>query len=379
MRSVGIELAMAHGIRNGQIGVLVLTVSSRTSLLLLVELVVEEQVLVILCEPALVGVGGTVVGCAGQLGGHGAAVNVDNGEGILVVVEANLAALEITLGSVVDDALSVVGVAVVGNTAGVLGTGRVGDVNHPQTGAALEAVLGADGGNEVRLLVGDNVVAAAKLGKVRRQVVADAEGLGALRVDLEQLLEVKDLQAVVGGLGANVGKVANDLDVAPDGLNRLGGQAANVRQAAVLADLDKGGAVRLTEEGKLASRARGPTPNVVALARAAADVLVAEEALEVDILALVLAGLAVGAGRGARLLVPVEVEDAVGALLLALALLAVLNDRHGQRVGSAAGLQGLGVVGRGLDLLGNGPGGEGTEEERSKGLHDDCWEDQKEF
>ena len=224
-------------------------VSSRTSLLLLVKLVVEQQVLVVVAQrPALVGVGGTVVGGAGELAGHRAAVDVDDGEGVLVVVEADLLVLVGDLGALVDDALGVVDVAVGGDAAGVLGTARVGDVDHPETTAALEVDGGADGGDEVRLLVGDDVVAGAEAGEVGGQVAAGGPGRGVRRVGGAELGEVEDLEAVVGGLGADVGVVADDLDVAPDGGDGLRGQTADVPQAAVRLDLDEGSAVGLAEE-----------------------------------------------------------------------------------------------------------------------------------
>ena len=90
-------------------GVLVL---SGASLLLLVELVIEQQVLVVLGDPALVGVGGTIVGGAAELARHSATSDVDDGQSILVVVEAELLVLVLGHGALVDDALSVVDVAV---------------------------------------------------------------------------------------------------------------------------------------------------------------------------------------------------------------------------------------------------------------------------
>ena len=228
-------------------------VSGRASLLLLVKLVVEEEVLVIVRYHTLMSIGSTIVGGAGQLPGHGAAVNVDDGEGILVEVEADLLALVLDLGATVDDALGIVDIAVGRNAASVLGALGVAHVDHPQAGTALESVLGADGNDEVRLFVGDNVVAAAEAVEMGSQVILDAEGGGLLGVDLEQLGQVEDLEAVAFGLRADVGVVANDLDVTPDGVVSLGGQATQVRKAAVLLDLDKGSAVGLSNQSKLAA------------------------------------------------------------------------------------------------------------------------------
>src|SRR5688572_11398865 len=88
-------------------------VSGRAVSLLLIELVIEEQVAVVISgSPALVGVGSTVVGGAGELPGQGTARDVDDGQGILVVVEADLLAAVLGLGTLVDDALGVVDVAI---------------------------------------------------------------------------------------------------------------------------------------------------------------------------------------------------------------------------------------------------------------------------
>lgn len=199
-------------------------VGGRASHLLLVKLVVEEQVLVVVAErPALVRVGGTIVCGAGDLAGHGAAADVNNGEGILVVVEANLLVLIGRHGSLVEDALSVMGVAIRGHAAGVLRAGRVGHVNHPEATTALEVDLGADGDDEIRLLVGDDVVAGTEAGKVGGEIAAGGVGRRVLRVSGPELGEVEDLETVVRGLGTNVGVVANDLDVAPDGCDGLSG------------------------------------------------------------------------------------------------------------------------------------------------------------
>lgn len=206
-------------------------------------------------QPALVRVRRAVVRRARELRRHRAPVDVDDRQGVLVVVEADLLALVRRLGAPVDDALRVVDVAVVGNAARVLRPLRVRDVDHPEAGTALEAVLGADGDDEVRLLVHDDVVAGAETGEVGGQVLAHAVGGRVLGVGLPELGQVEDLQAVVGRLGADVGVVADDLDVAPRGGHGLGGEAAGVLEAAVLENLNEGGAVRLAQERVLAPRA----------------------------------------------------------------------------------------------------------------------------
>jgi hypothetical protein len=155
-----------------------------------------------------------------------------------------------------------VSVAVGGDAAGILGTGRVGDVNHPETTTALESSLSTDSDDEVGLLVGDNVVAGPEAGEVSLQVVAGGVGRRVLGVSREELGEVKDLETVVGGLRADVGVVANDLDVAPDGSDGLGGQTTDVGQAAIGVDLNEGSAVGLAEESELAAGGGSPACRV---------------------------------------------------------------------------------------------------------------------
>jgi hypothetical protein len=72
----------------------------------LVEFVVEEEVLLLLVdEPALVGVGGADVGGRGDLDGVLLVGDVGNGQGVLVVVEADLVASVLLVRALVDDAL----------------------------------------------------------------------------------------------------------------------------------------------------------------------------------------------------------------------------------------------------------------------------------
>ena len=83
----------------------------------LVELVVEEEVRLVLGDPALVGVVDVVVAGAAELLGVGLVRHVDDGQRVLVVVKADLAALELDVRPAVRDALVVVGVAVLVDAA----------------------------------------------------------------------------------------------------------------------------------------------------------------------------------------------------------------------------------------------------------------------
>lgn len=212
--------------------------------------------MVIAESPALVGVGSTIVGGAGDLTGHRTAVDVNDGEGILVVVEADLLVLVGSHGALVDDALSIVGVAVGGDAASVLRPTGVGYINHPETTTALKADLGSDSDDEIRLLVGDNVVAGAKASEVGSEVAGNGIRGRVRRIGGAELGQVEDLKTMASCLGADVGEVANDFDVTPDGSDGLCRKAADVDQAAICLDLNKRSAIGLTQEGVLLAGAR---------------------------------------------------------------------------------------------------------------------------
>lgn len=236
-----------------------------TVLLLLIQLVVQEQVLVVLSHPALVRVGGSVVRGPGELAWLCAAGNIDNCEGVLVEVEANLAIPVGQLRPLVNHALGVMNVPVVSDAAGVLGLARVGHIDHPQTTGALEGPRGTHGDDGVSSLASHDVVTAAEASEACGQArIADgsAVGRGVGWVGGAELGEVEDLQAVVRGLGANVGVVLDDLDVAPRGGDGLRGQAADIGQGAIGVDPDKGRTVRLADDAVLlSSRGVRPTCN----------------------------------------------------------------------------------------------------------------------
>lgn len=114
------------------------------------------------------------------------------------------------------------------------------------------------------------------------------------------------------------------------------------------------------------------TPDVVANAGAAAHVLVAEEAHQVQAAALVLAGLAVDARGGSRGLVAVHVEATGGDVLFVLRHLLLAQHRHLDGVGCRVRLEELRVELRSVDLFGHGrPRQRGEEDGGDAGLHGD--------
>ena len=90
---------------------------------------------------------------------------------------------------------------------------------------------------------------AADAGVEGCQVGGGVEGFGGVG-DGEELGEVEDLHAVVGGFGADVGVGPDYFDVSPDGAGGLCGQTADVFEGAAFEDLDEGGAVCLADEGE---------------------------------------------------------------------------------------------------------------------------------
>lgn len=206
------------------------------------------------------GVSGALVGGARDDGRLGLIGDVVDGEGVLVVREAELLAVVLSVGASVDGALGIVGVAILSGASGVDGVLGVRDIDHVET---TGAELAADGDDGVGGLGAHDVVGAAEASEVG-DVGLDGEGLG-LAADAEELLEVEDLETVALGLGTDVGVVLDDLDVAPKGVVGLDGETTNVLDAAVAEDLDEGGTVNLTDDTELAAIARSPTPDVVTL------------------------------------------------------------------------------------------------------------------
>src|SRR5215212_2891749 len=117
------------------------------------------------------------VGRARELQGRGLVRRVNDGERVLVRVEANLATAVLNVGAAVDDALTLVDVAVVVHAAREGGRGRVAHVNHVQAAAARGRRAGAcvhvGRAARVRLAPGDVEVAG---------LFVDGDGVGAAEV-----------------------------------------------------------------------------------------------------------------------------------------------------------------------------------------------------
>lgn len=121
----------------------------------------------------------SVAGC-GDDGGSGLVSDVVDGEGVLVVTIADIAASVPGVRSAVDQALGIVDIAITRGTAGGRGASRVRQVDEDQSRPALiSAWLCADCNGKVLLLKGDNIVGATSRKAVKeRDVAGGAERLG---------------------------------------------------------------------------------------------------------------------------------------------------------------------------------------------------------
>jgi len=92
----------------------------------LVKFVVKEQeALVVSCDPALMCVGGTSIGSPGDDLDIRLVRHIVDGEGVLVITEANLLVTILAIGSLVDDALGIMDITIRSNAAGGNGFSRV--------------------------------------------------------------------------------------------------------------------------------------------------------------------------------------------------------------------------------------------------------------
>ena len=264
-------------------------------LVLLVQLVVEQDVLVpvALGPPALVHVRGAGVGQLGEDLGRGLAVlggGVIDGDGVLVVTDADVAATVAAVRAIVGHALGIVHVAVLAGTAGGTGVCGVLEVDVLQAGAAgLVAGLGADSNGVLIVPVDDNVVGAADGEGVAEQtceVLLGVKDLGALGVERQELVEVEDLDVVANGLGADDNVVVQDTDLAPAGADGvLCREAAEVLDLALLGDLDESSSAELADDTELTSVLGSPTPGRGSTTLGTTDISVVREVVEVHVVA----------------------------------------------------------------------------------------------
>jgi hypothetical protein len=268
----------------------------------LIVLIVHDEVLLPLLveDSTLVSVLNTLVTGDGEDGGVGLVGDIVDGEGVLVVAVADVAADVLGVGTAVDEALGVVDVAVLLGAADAGGLGGVLQVEEDEATKAVDITgTRADRGTPLGLLVDDDVVGGAdgELVEETGEVAAgELDGLVALlEVDGEELLEVEDLDTVTLELGADDDVVLVATDLLPQGAGSRGddgGQEAEDLDAALGQNLDERGAVVLAVGDELTARLGvDPTPGARASAElgvgaGGAELGVVDEVVEVDVLAL---------------------------------------------------------------------------------------------
>jgi len=241
---------------------------SGTDSFLLVKLVVQEDVLVpvALSPPSLMAVGGTGVGEGGDDLRGGVAVlhgGVVDGHGVLVVADADVAAAELAVGTVVGNTLGIVYISVLASTTGRGWLARVLEVDVLETSlAGLVSGLGTDSEDVLVVPVNNNVVGAAdgQFVEQTNEVGLGIECLRCLWVDSQKLLHVEDLNVVTNGLGADDDIVVQDTDLAPSRPNTLCGEATHVLDLTILEDLNERSTGELAYDTEFAAIASGPAP-----------------------------------------------------------------------------------------------------------------------
>jgi len=242
----------------------------------LVELIAEQDVFVVLGQPALVSIGRARVACGTDQGGVRRIGDVDDGEGVLVETEGDFLAGELRVRADVRDDLGVVGVPVCGKGAEGRRVGRVADVHDVQS--AGEGV-GAHPVGPTDFGVDDDVVCVAEPG-VDRVGLEGHRGVG----DAAELGQIDDLHAVAAGLGDDEGVVGVDLDVPPQGARRFGGHVGHEERVEGVGNVDEGGPVRPAHDHVLRAVDRvHPAPDVVGFS--AAQLVERHEGHQVDVLA----------------------------------------------------------------------------------------------
>lgn len=210
-------------------------------------------------------------------------------QGVFVVAIADVTAEVLLVRATVDNALSIVSVAILRRAAsleGLVGVFHVDEDGTTSTSVVAAGAAAAANGNSVaELLVGNNVVGAAgdTIGEVHpANISPDVEGLGVPWAQLEQLLHVEELDAVAGALRSDNQGIPDLLDLAPNDGVIVGGQTTEVFELTFLGDLSEGSAVGLANGNKFsATLLVCPTPAATALTDGITKLRVGLEVVEV--------------------------------------------------------------------------------------------------
>lgn len=180
-------------------------------------------------------------------------------------------------------------VAVLRGATSLVRLSRVIDVDENgatgTSGVATNAATTANSNGVIELLVGNDVVRAARnaVGDVHpANILLDVEGLGVLGAELEQLLHVEELDTVANTLRSDDQSVSDLLDLAPDDTVVAGGKTSEVFELTLLGHFCEGGTVGLANGNELPTGALvSPAPATGAFTNSITELGVGLEVVEV--------------------------------------------------------------------------------------------------
>lgn len=212
----------------------------------------------------------------------------------LVVAVANITTLVSYIWSAVDEALRIMHVPIASSTTGSGGVSRVSHIDEDEPSPARQVVPVSNGlitanrsssDGIAELLVDHDVVRPPdrQLVEMPSEVFLRENGR-AVRVEVEKLLHVENLHAVLDSLGADDDQVAEGPDLPPPRADRVVlGKSAEVDKLALGGDLGKGCSVVLAYGNKLSSILGRPTPRGGPKALGASEVCMGKEVVQVDL------------------------------------------------------------------------------------------------
>lgn len=212
----------------------------------------------------------------------------------LIIPVANVTTLVAYVRSAIDKTLRIMHVPIASSTAGSSRVSGVSHVYKDEPSPARQVVSvphgliaanrpSSDGITE--LLIHHDVVRPpdGQLVEMSSEVLLCENGR-AVRVEVEKLLHVEDLHAVLDSLGADDNQVAEGSDLSPPRADRVVlGQPAEVHQLTLGDDLGEGCSVVLAYGNKLSSILGRPTPRGGPKALGASKVCMGKEVVQVDL------------------------------------------------------------------------------------------------
>lgn len=219
---------------------------------------------------------------------------MENFSPTFVVPVANVTSLVSCVWPAVDKALRVMHVPIASSTTGSGGVSRISHVDEDQASSARQIVPVPHGliaanrpssNGVAEFLVHHNIVRPpdGQFVEMSSEVLLGENGW-AVRVEVEKLLHVENLHAVLDSLGADDNQVAKGPDLSPPRADRVVlGQPAEVHQLALGGDLCERCAVVLADSNKFTPILRCPSPRRGPKALGASEVCMGEEMVQVDL------------------------------------------------------------------------------------------------